>query len=119
MIARMIGEDKFKQFFKKLNLLEPLEFELEEIGSPLNFKWEKCKLETVSYGHGITTTPLHAAAAYAAISNGGYLIKPTLIKHNQIKKNERIISKETSKKNIWLLPSDKIIGIEYILRYDL
>ena len=98
MIARMIGEDKFKQFFKKLNLLEPLEFELEEIGSPLNFKWEKCKLETVSYGHGVTTTPLHAAAAYAAISNGGYLIKPTLIKHNQIKKNERIISKETSKK---------------------
>ena len=98
MIARMVGEDKFKQFFNKLNLLKPLEFELEERGSPLNFKWGKCKLETVSYGHGITTTPLQAAAAYASITNGGYLVKPTLVKNNRIKKNERIVSEETSKK---------------------
>ena len=30
--------------------------ELDEVGTPLKFKWHKCKLETVSYGHGITTT---------------------------------------------------------------
>ena len=48
--------------------------ELEEVGKPLNFKWNKCKLETVSFGHGITTTPLQAAAAYATISNGGFIV---------------------------------------------
>jgi cell division protein FtsI (penicillin-binding protein 3) len=98
MIARQIGEDKLKNFLENLSLLDRIDFELEEIGQPLKFNWDKCKLETVSYGHGITTTPLQAAAAYAAITNGGYLIEPTLkLKKNpNIKKKTSIISKKTS-----------------------
>tara|TARA_B110000285_G_scaffold230098_1_gene296067 strand:- start:589 stop:2325 length:1737 start_codon:yes stop_codon:yes gene_type:complete len=98
MIARQIGEEKLKKFLENLNLLKPIDFELEEIGQPLNFNWDKCKLETVSYGHGITTTPLQAAAAYATITNGGYLVKPTLQLKKQIKIENRksIISKNTS-----------------------
>ena len=66
---------------------------------PLKFKWEKCKLETVSYGHGIATTPLQAAAAYASITNGGYLINPTLelTKNLDIKTRKSIISNSTSR----------------------
>ena len=41
---------------EKLGLLEKPELELEEVGTPLDFNWENCKLETVSFGHGITTT---------------------------------------------------------------
>ena len=98
MIARQIGEDKLKNFLENLSLLDRIDFELEEIGQPLKFNWDKCKLETVSYGHGITTTPLQAAAAYAAITNGGYLIEPTLkLKKNpNNKKKTSIISKKTS-----------------------
>jgi len=98
MIARQIGEEKFKNFFKNLSLLKPINFELEEIGQPLNFNWDKCKLETVSYGHGITTTPLQAAAAYASITNGGYLVEPTLqfLKNFNKESNNSIISKDTS-----------------------
>jgi len=98
MIARKIGEKKLKNFLENLGLLKTLDFELEEIGRPLNFKWEKCKLETVSYGHGITTTPLQASAAYASITNGGYTIKPTLqLKKNfEIKNGKKIISTNTS-----------------------
>jgi len=98
MIARQIGEKKLKNFIEKLGLLKVVDFELEEIGQPHNFKWEKCKLETVSFGHGITTTPLQAAAAYASITNGGYITKPTL----QLRKNfnlanrDSIISHKTS-----------------------
>ena len=33
-----------------------------------------------SFGHGITTTPLQLAKGYSIISNGGYDIRPTLIK---------------------------------------
>ena len=98
MIGRKIGEEKFKIFFEKLGLLKPGNIELEEVGVPLKFNWEKCKLETVSYGHGITTTPLQAAAAYAALSNGGFIIEPTLRKSNSYSKKNRIISEETSKK---------------------
>jgi len=100
MIARKIGEEKFKNFIEKLGLIKTIDFELEEIGRPLNFKWEKCKLETVSYGHGITTTPLQVATAYAFITNGGYIFKPTLRlqKNFEVKNEEKIISKETSNK---------------------
>ena len=98
MVARQIGEKKLKTFLENLSLLKPINFELEEIGQPLSFDWNKCKLETVSYGHGITTTPLQAAAAYASITNGGYLIKPTLQFKKNFDKEKRIsiVSKNTS-----------------------
>ena len=98
MIARQIGEKKLKSFLKNLSLINPISFELEEIGKPLNFNWNKCKLETVSYGHGITTTPLQAAAAYASITNGGYLVQPTLQLKKKFGNESRtsIISKNTS-----------------------
>ena len=43
--------------------------ELEEVGSPHQIKWNKCKLQTVLFGHGITTTPLQVTSLYAAMSN--------------------------------------------------
>ena len=59
----------------------------------------KCKLETISFGHGITTTPLQATAAYDGLINGGKLISPTLIKDkNKNFEFERIISEKTSLK---------------------
>ena len=98
MIGRKIGEEKLKSFLERLGLLKPLDFELEEIGRPLSFNWEKCKLETVSFGHGITTTPLQAAAAYASLTNGGYSVNPTLNlqKKLDVTNQQSIVSKRTS-----------------------
>ena len=97
-VARSLGEDKLKNFLEDLNLLNKINLELDEIGSPLKFLWNKCKLETVSYGHGITTTPLQAASAYASISNGGIVVNPTLIKNKTMNsKTKRIVSLKTSK----------------------
>ena len=73
ILARKIGEEKYKKFIENANLLNNPEIQLEEVGSPIKFNWNKCKLETVSYGHGITTTPLQAATVYASLSNGGKL----------------------------------------------
>ena len=96
-IARKIGEEKYKKFLKDLNLLNSPKFELDEIGSPIPFNWNKCKLETVSFGHGITTTPLQAAAAYATLVNGGKLVLPTLEKNkNNDLNTRRVISEKTS-----------------------
>ena len=98
MIGRKIGEEKLKSFLEKLGLMNTINFELEEIGRPLRFNWEKCKLETVSFGHGITTTPLQAAAAYASLTNGGYTVNPTLNlqKKLNIPSQQSIISEKTS-----------------------
>ena len=75
-----------KNFFEKTQLLESPILPLEEIGKPIKFDWNKCKLETVSFGHGITITPIQATAAYAAIVNGGKIIKPNLVK-KKMRKN--------------------------------
>ncbi len=98
ILAKKVGEENFKKFIKKTKLTKNPEIELEEVGVPHDLKWNKCKLETISFGHGITTTPLQATALYAAISNGGKLIEPSLIKERKIKKLETIISNETSYK---------------------
>ena len=43
-IAQKVGIDKFKLFLKKIGILDRIEFELEEIGTPLPIRWGKCKL---------------------------------------------------------------------------
>ena len=70
---------------------------MDELGDPIPFSWNKCKLETISFGHGITTTPLQAAAAYATLVNGGKLVLPTLEKNkNNDLNTRRVISEKTS-----------------------
>ena len=99
-IAQQIGIEKFKLFLEKIGTLNKIEFDIEEVGQPLNFNWGKCKLATSSFGHGITTTPLQLVKAYSIITNGGYNIKPTLIKKNLKKSNtkKRILNEEVSNK---------------------
>ena len=97
-IGQAIGLEKFKNFIHKLNLINPIEFDIEEVGIPLSFKWGKCKLATASYGHGITTTILQLANAYATIVNGGYRISPTLIKKNENLKQKKILKNNVSDK---------------------
>ena len=98
-IAQKVGLENFRKFLEDLDLINKTQFDIEEVGNPIPFKWGKCKLATSAYGHGITTTPLQLAKAYAIIANGGYKIKPTLIKKDiNIKKREQIISEENSGK---------------------
>jgi cell division protein FtsI (penicillin-binding protein 3) len=97
-IAQKIGVKKYRDFLNSLELLSTISFDLEEIGTPLPFNWGKCKLATSAYGHGITTTPLQLARAYAILGNGGYKIQPTLLQKETIslEKREQIISEKTS-----------------------
>ena len=98
-IAQKVGLENFKRFLEDLDLLDKTQFDIEEVGNPIPFKWGQCKLATSAYGHGITTTPLQLAKAYAIIANGGYKITPTLIKKDKnINKGEQIITEENSEK---------------------
>ena len=69
--------------------MNKIEFDIEEVGQPIPFRWGKCKLATASFGHGITTTPLQLAKGYSIITNGGYEIKPTLIEREISNKKEK------------------------------
>ncbi len=97
-IAQSIGLEKFKNFLNLLGLIKSIEFDIEEVGIPLSFRWGKCKLVTTSYGHGITTTVLQLANAYSVIVNGGFNINPTLIKKKSKITNKKILNNDVSKK---------------------
>ena len=99
-IAQKIGIEKFKYFLEKIGVLNKIEFDIEEVGEPISFRWGKCKLATSSFGHGITTTLLQLSKGYAIITNGGYDIRPTLIKNNiiKIKTKNKILNEGVSEK---------------------
>ena len=100
-IGQKIGVEKFKDFLTKINVINKIEFDIDEIGIPISFKWGKCKLATTSFGHGITTTPLQLAKGYAIVTNGGFEVNPTIIKEKSeklIKYKKRIIRENVSKK---------------------
>ena len=86
-IGQKIGQEKFQSFLNKIGILKKIQFDIEEVGEPIAIKWGKCKLATASYGHGITTTLLQLAKGYSIIVNGGFDIKPTVIK-KKINKNQ-------------------------------
>jgi cell division protein FtsI (penicillin-binding protein 3) len=98
ILAKKIGVQKFKKFIENTKLLKTSNLEIEEVGLPHKIKWNKCKLETISFGHGITTTPLQAASVYSAIVNGGKLVKPSLVKEREKYEAKSLVSLETSKK---------------------
>ena len=112
-IVRKIGIEEHKSFLKKIGVIGKIDFDIEEVGSPQTIDWyEGCKLETISFGHGITTTVLQLAKAYAILSNGGFDIKPTLVNKNfsKNKKENRLLKKGVSEKVIKALR--KIVGTE-------
>ncbi len=50
---------------------------------PAPDRWSGTTKQTVSYGYGLSATPLQIATAYAALGNGGRLIAPSFIKGQQ------------------------------------
>jgi cell division protein FtsI (penicillin-binding protein 3) len=95
-IGQMLKIEGLKFFLEKIGVLHKIDFDIKEVGQPIPFMWGKCKLATVSFGHGITTTPLQLAKAYGIISNGGFDIAPTLIKNTKKNNKKRVIKKNTS-----------------------
>jgi len=102
-IGQKVGEEKFKLFLSKIGILGKIDFEIDEVGKPIEFNWGKCALATASFGHGITTTLLQLVKAYAIIVNGGYNINPTLIFDSKKNKRDKILDKGVSKKILPIL----------------
>lgn len=98
-MALEIGTTTQKAYLAKLGLLATVPSEIKEAGAPIVPKrWGDLETMTVSYGHGIAITPLHVAAASAALVNGGKLFKPTLLKREAgaVVPFTRVVSEQTS-----------------------
>lgn len=104
-LALMAGAERQQAFLRKLGFLNALDVELPEVGVPLLPKqWREPSVITISYGYGLSITPLQLAAGVATLAAGGIKVNPTLIKgkHNGIK-GDRIISEDHSKKILQLM----------------
>jgi cell division protein FtsI (penicillin-binding protein 3) len=47
---------------------------------PAPNRWGPTEKATISYGYGLSVTPLQLARAYAAVGNGGRVMEPTFVK---------------------------------------
>ena len=96
-MAKDLGADRLKAALKAAGLLDPLPIELPERRAPQPpWQWGPVETATISYGHGISITPLHLLAATSAIVNGGEYRAPTFLKRSEPSPGVRIFKPETS-----------------------
>ncbi|MDP7152492.1 MAG: penicillin-binding protein 2 [Paracoccaceae bacterium] len=99
-LALQIGAERQQDFLRALGFDEKTSVEMVEAkgGKPKwPSDWQDISTITVSYGHGISVTPMHLAAGYATLANGGYRVTPTLLKQDYPQRGPRVISPETSR----------------------
>lgn len=80
-IALDLPEGTQEEFFHRLHLDEALNLEFGTTEKPLMpAKWGPVERATLSFGHGISVTPMHLLLGVNAMTNGGIYIYPTLLK---------------------------------------
>ncbi|PIR14021.1 hypothetical protein COV49_00320 [Candidatus Falkowbacteria bacterium CG11_big_fil_rev_8_21_14_0_20_39_10] len=82
---QQIGPEVFSQYVKNFGFGEKtgIELETENSGNIRNLQSDNIQevyAATASFGQGLTVTPLQMLMSYAAIANGGILMKPYIVK---------------------------------------
>ncbi|KHD89197.1 MAG: cell division protein [Bdellovibrio sp. ArHS] len=80
-IAFKMGSDKLRQGLLDFGFGQRLGVDLpgEARGMVQALPWRQHLLSNISFGHGISATPLQIANAFAAIANGGVLNRPYIV----------------------------------------
>ncbi len=100
-VAEDIGPVLQRSYMEKLGLLARPSLELPETSQPLYpKKWGRLSTITISYGYGLSVSPVHAAGAIAAAAGNGEFIAPTLLLRDPdaVIERVRIFSPDTTKK---------------------
>jgi cell division protein FtsI (penicillin-binding protein 3) len=81
-IGLMLGEKRLERYLRAFGIGRPTGIELpgEEAGifHPRN-RWDGLTITRVPIGHAVSVTALQMVAAYSAIANDGFLIKPRIV----------------------------------------
>ena len=117
-VADKIGNEIMANYIKKFGFSEKSGIDLAgeasgQLGSPRT--WHDVNRATISFGQGISATPIQVISAYSVLANGGKMVKPHLVDEvidpNQTKKKvepsepKQVISEESTKKMIEMLVS--------------
>ncbi len=98
-MAMQAGVPTQKAFMAKMGFTRPTGLELPENGWPLvPNPWRDINAMTISFGHGISVSPMHTVAAAASTINGGIMRPPTILKRDPgaVVPGERVVSQQTS-----------------------
>lgn len=107
-VGRMLGAKMLSAYFRKFGLgsITGIDLEGESSGIVKNDnQWGEIDLATAAFGQGISVTPLQLVQSFAAIANGGFLVKPHVVSEVrdergavalQSGEKKRIISEETA-----------------------
>ncbi len=111
VMGQKLGKEKLYNYIRNFGFGEKTGIDLNGESSGILFKYDNIgplEQATMSFGQGISVTPIQQIAGVSAAINGGYLNKPYIVKYlsepetNQIilenKKNtvRQVISEETS-----------------------
>jgi cell division protein FtsI (penicillin-binding protein 3) len=112
-LALQIGGERQQAFLKSLGFFEPTPLELTEAprARPLiPDRWPEIVTITASYGHGLSASPMHLAAAYAAIANDGVAVPPTLLRRETAPPGTRLMSARVARDSVAMLRNVVVHG---------
>ncbi|MCL5407738.1 MAG: penicillin-binding protein 2 [Patescibacteria group bacterium] len=118
-ISELLGKDLEYKYVKDFGFgrKSGIELDTEATGSVLDVKkWSNTQRATISFGQGISMTPIQLMAAYCVLANGGKLMKPYIVGEvrspdgrvdkTQSQEIKRVINTDTSDKL-----KDMLIGV--------
>ena len=116
-----IGIKKQKLFLKKLGLKENLNLNgLNIVNNKIPDHWDHLASKFISYGYGLSLSPISLVSVYLTLVNGGFKVDPSIMLNANSHKKQ-ILKKETSIKVNNLLKKivdngtgkkAKVIGLE-------
>ena len=113
-MMQQLGEENFRAFISRLGFDDPLPIELPETTlASIPDKFSEVGAATASFGHGLSITPLHMAAALGALVNDGQYVAPTLYQRTEAEAESlyrRLILPQTSAQLRYLLRLNALEG---------
>lgn len=114
-LALAAGGKTVQRYFREFGLFEPAKVELPEAARRpiLPRDWNETTVASASFGHAISVTPLHVAAAVGGIMNNGVYTPLTVLKRQPgaaIPGQRRVVKPETSRAMLDLMRMNVIRG---------
>ncbi|MEG0365231.1 MAG: penicillin-binding transpeptidase domain-containing protein [Coprobacillus sp.] len=108
-IGRRLGKDKLYKYVKDFGLTEKTGIDLPGESAGIMFDYDKfneVEQATVSFGQGISTTPIQLVRAVSACVNGGYLYQPYIVNKISNAKTHEVVVENNKKLIRQVITSD-------------
>ncbi|MDR5901388.1 peptidoglycan D,D-transpeptidase FtsI family protein [Halomonas icarae] len=109
-LALSLDEPVIPQLYRRLGFGQPpgTGFPGEAAGEvPAPVRWSSSQWAALSYGYGLSVTPLQLASAFTAIANEGRLLQPSLLRLNEPVAGEQVISSAVARRVLEMM--DKVV----------